>query len=129
MYQGRSNTSRAGTFPQQAVIEDGDYPDLRIEDDLLDSADEITYHEDDKVYRLEYDQSVDMPSEAVVAAVAAMTRTDPMALDPLYSAIDPSALNDLFTATDHRPWGRVIFRFNGFEIMASSHGVIEVNPR
>lgn len=124
-----SNTSRAGTFPQQAAIEDGGYPDLRIKDNLLDSTDEITYHEDHKVYRLEYDQSVDTPSVAVVAAVATMTRRDPVDLDPLYSAIDPSALDDLFTATDHRPWGRVVFQFNGFEIMASSRGVIEVNPR
>ncbi len=41
VYQWDSNTRRAGTFPQQVVVDDGDYPDLRIEDDLLDSADEI----------------------------------------------------------------------------------------
>lgn len=130
MDQQDSNTSRANVFPQQAVVDDGDYPDLRIEDDLLDSADEITYHEDERVYRLEYDQSVDTPSEAVVAAVAAMTRTDPMALDPLYSAIDPSALDDLFaTSPTNRRRGQIVFRYSGFEIMASTHGVIEVNPR
>lgn len=91
--------------------------------------DEITYHEDDKVYRLEYDQSVDTPSVAVVAAVATMTHTDPLDLDPLFREIDTDALDDLFTTTDHRPWGRVIFQFNGFEIMVSSRGVVEVNPR
>ncbi|KYH23736.1 hypothetical protein HAPAU_42160 [Halalkalicoccus paucihalophilus] len=129
MYQGDSNTRRAGAFPQQAVVDDGEYPDLHIEDDLLDSADEITYHKGKRVYRLEYDSEVDTPSVAVVAAIAAMTRTDPMDLDPLHSVIDTSAFDDLFTATDHKRWGRVVFRFSGFEIMASSHGVIEVNPR
>ncbi|WP_336346080.1 HalOD1 output domain-containing protein [Halalkalicoccus ordinarius] len=130
MDQQDSTTSRAGAFPQQAVVDDGDYPDLRIEDDLLDSADEIAYHEDEKVYRLEYDPSVDTPSEAVVAAVAAMIRTDPMALDPLYSAIDPSVLDGLFaTSPAHRRRGQIVFRYSGFEIMASTHGVIEVNPR
>lgn len=127
MDQQDSNTTKANVFPQQAVVDDGDYPDLRVEDDLLDSADEITYHEDDRVYRLEYDQSVDTPSEAVVAA---MTRTDPMALDPLYSAIDPSALDDLFaTSPTNRRRGQIVFRYSGFEIMVSTHGVIEVNPR
>ncbi len=124
-----SNTTGTGTSPRQPVIEDGEYPDLSIESGLLESADEITYHEDDTVYRVEYDRSVDTPSMAVVAAVAAITRTDPMDLDPLHSAIDTDALDDLFTATDHRRWGWVVFRFNGFEITASSCGTIEVNPR
>lgn len=124
-----STTTGTGTSRQRAVIEDGDYPDLSIESDLLESADEITYHEDDRVYRVEYDRSMDTPSMAVVAAVAAMTRTDPMDLDPLHSSIDTDALDGLFTATNHRRWGRVVFRFNGFEITASSCGTIEVDPR
>jgi hypothetical protein len=126
-----SNTTTAGVSPHQAVVDDGDYPDLRLEDDLLDSADAITYQEDDRVYRVEYDQSVDTPSVAVVAAVAAMTRSDPMDLDPLYSTIDPSALDDLFapSPTHNRRWGQVVFRYSGFEIMANSHGAIEVTPR
>lgn len=130
MHQRSSHASRVDAFPQQAVVDDGDYPDLPTEDDLLDSVDEIIYHEDDRVYRLEYDPETDMPRIAVVAAVAAMTRTDPMALDPLYSAIDPSALDDLFaTSPTHRRREQIVFQYSGFKIMASSHGIIEVNPQ
>lgn len=126
-----SNPAKTGITPQRAVIEDGDYPDLTIENDLLESADELNYHEDDRVYRLKYDQSVDTPSMAVVAAIAAVTRTDPMDLDPLHSAIDASALDDLFapSPTTHGRWGQVVFRFSGFEVLATSHGTIEVDPR
>jgi hypothetical protein len=125
------NTAQTGNSPQRAVVENGKYPDLDIEPDLLESADEITYCEGDRVYRLEYDRSVDTPTLAVVAAVAAITRTDPMDLDPLHSVIDASALDDLFAVspTNHGRWGQVVFRFSGFEIMVSSHGTVEVNPR
>jgi hypothetical protein len=125
------STAQTGSPPQRAVIEDGDYPDLHIEPDLLESADEIIYYEDDRVYRLEYDPSLDTPTLAVVAAVAAITRTDPMDLDPLHSAIDTSALDDLFAPSpaNHGQWGRIVFRFGGFEIMANSQGIIEVDPR
>lgn len=131
MSQQDLSTAQTGSPPQRAAIEDGEYPDLNIEPDLLDSADDIIYYEDDRVYRLEYDPSLDTPTLAVVAAVAAITRTDPMDLDPLHSVVDTSALDDLFAPSpaNHGRWGRVVFRFGGFEIMASSQGIIEVDPR
>lgn len=42
-------------------------------------------------------------SGAVVAAVADLTETDPIHLEPLYRAVDPDALDALFAST--RPRG------------------------
>lgn len=125
-HSGRTNDTL-----REAVVEDGGYPDLTIESYLLRSARGISYHEDEMVYRLEYDPSIDKPSRAVVAAVATMTHTDPLDLDPLYREIDTDAFNDLFapTLTDTGQRGQVHFQYSGFEVRATSHGVIEVDPR
>lgn len=47
--------------------------------------------------QLVYDRGRDeTPSEAVVQAVADLTGTDPLVLEPLYHAIDPDVLDGVF---------------------------------
>ena len=70
----------------------------------------------------------ELPSHAVVRAVAAISNESPLDLDPLYGAIDPDRLNELFAGPDRggdpdgesRPRGsdgpEVAFTFSGFEV-------------
>lgn len=74
-------------------------------------------------YRLAPDES---PSEGIVAAVAAVSGTEPLSLAPLYSAVDPDALDGLFErpATDDVT---VTFDYCDHEV-AVRHGIVEVRP-
>lgn len=67
----------------------------------------------------------DRPSDAVVAAVAAVTDRDPLSLPPLADAIDPDALDGLF-ATATGPGGRVAFAFAGFDVVVTGDGGVGV---
>ncbi|WP_255191839.1 HalOD1 output domain-containing protein [Natronobeatus ordinarius] len=56
------------------------------------------------------------PSEAVVRAVASVTNTAVLDLDPLYDVIDPDHLDGICNRTDHsnaREERSITFRFNG----------------
>lgn len=93
--------------------------------DLVPSATAIDRRADGRRYELEYDPSADPPSQAVVAAVAAFTETDPAALEPLHAAVDTDALDALFRPpTD--AGRRVAFRYGGLEITVGSPGTVTV---
>jgi hypothetical protein len=68
-------------------------------------------------------------SEGVVAAVAAVSNTDPAEMDPLAEAIDPDALDALFA--DHydgtpRSTGTAQFSFFDHELVVSGDGHVSV---
>lgn len=63
----------------------------------------------DLTYTLDEDERL---SEAVVRAVASLTDTPIIDLDPLYDVVDPEHLNGLFEETDLRQQSSVTFRFN-----------------
>lgn len=69
-------------------------------------------------------------SEAVVAAVAQHTGTDPISLEPLYTAVDPDALDALFgfgrPGVD-RSSTRVTFTYCGCEVTVSGDGTVRVS--
>ncbi|AGB37769.1 HalOD1 output domain-containing protein [Natronococcus occultus] len=91
--------------------------------DVLTSTIAVDRRED--AYELEYDPATDAPSQAVVAAVGAVTETDPIELEPLHAAVDGDALDALFqppTGTDRR----VDFRYNGHEIVLETPGTVTV---
>ena len=92
---------------------------------LVKSSDCITV-EGEGAYRLEYDPSVDDPSLAVVAAVAAASRTNPLELSPLYAMIDPSALDELCSST--RKNCRISFQYESFDVTVDSSGVVTCKP-
>lgn len=77
--------------------------------------------------RLTYEIDPDEPpSEAVVRAVAALTDTSPLDLDPLYHAIDPDHLDEIFgRATDGtvRAGSSFTFSFNGCEVTVTDEEI------
>lgn len=65
------------------------------------------------------------PSERVVREVAAKTGTDPLALPPLYEAIDPDALDALFTSSDGNSL-QVEFEYAGRHVVVDGSGQVGV---
>ena len=69
------------------------------------------------------------PSEAVVAAIAAVSDADSAAMEPLAQSIDPDALDALFAEQyDGTPRGTGVakFAFLGYELVVSSEGLVTV---
>lgn len=66
----------------------------------LDPADDPEYDPTVDAYRVTYDEPMDSPSMAVVRAVAALEDVEPVAVDPLYDAVDPDALDALVSSAD-----------------------------
>ncbi|WP_123537249.1 HalOD1 output domain-containing protein [Halosimplex salinum] len=70
-----------------------------------------------RIERAIYDE---VPSLAVVSAVADVTGNEPTELDPLYWTVDPDALDALFEtdpAGPHRTGGQVNFTFHGCDVV------------
>lgn len=83
----------------------------------------VTFDEEAEEFRMEYDPSVDDPSHAVLAAVASVTRTDLIELDPLYSVLDPDALDKLFSVNSDTTC-RLTFGFTDCQITVDAAGTI-----
>ncbi|GAA5049312.1 HalOD1 output domain-containing protein [Haladaptatus pallidirubidus] len=64
-----------------------------------------------------------LPSIAVVRAVAAITNTPSTSLDPLHDVIDPDLLDRVFTETRDTVRARMSFAFNGCEVTVSRNEV------
>lgn len=71
----------------------------------------------------------DRPSEAVIAAVAAVTGESATTLPPLFDAIEPDALDSLVaharrkgSAGDHR----ISFSYAGFDVTVRADGVVRL---
>ncbi|WP_121823494.1 HalOD1 output domain-containing protein [Halostella salina] len=71
------------------------------------------------------------PVHSVVETVAAATDSDPVALDPLYEAVDPRTL-DRLVGPDHggdRSTGAgITFRFEGCTVTVQGDGRTVVSP-
>ncbi|SFS08090.1 hypothetical protein SAMN05216559_3350 [Halomicrobium zhouii] len=74
----------------------------------------------------------ELPSESVVRAVAAVTGTEPMALDPLYGSIDPDALDAVVesapTTGEEGLTSSVRFRYQGTTVTIHGDGRTIVSP-
>lgn len=69
----------------------------------------------------------ELPSEAVVWAVAALTNTSVVDLDPLYDVMDPDHLDRLFEGTgdgDAPEERSVTFGFNGCQVTVTRDAVL-----
>ena len=100
-----------------------------VEVTVADSVETIEYDEENARYRVSYDPAADSTTLAVVGTVAAICRTDPTTLEPMYAVIDPSALDTLFSdaAETHSRRGlQVSFRFDRFDVTVRGGGVIEL---
>lgn len=91
----------------------------------------VDYHDASGTYRTEFDGGSRPPSAAVVAAVAAATDRDPLALPPLYAAVDPEALDGIVATLaggGADPEGCVTFEYTGWHVTVNCHGTVQVEP-
>ena len=91
----------------------------------------VEFHEPTGTYRTRFGTAGRLASEAVVVAVAAATRSDPLELPPLYDAVDPDALSDLFEPSPtgaKRFEGTVTFEYADHLVTVEGEGTITVEP-
>ncbi|MFC7213305.1 HalOD1 output domain-containing protein [Saliphagus sp. GCM10025334] len=88
--------------------------------------DRIGYDPETDTYTVSYDWASDeLPSEAVVEAVAAATGSTSESIPPLYEVVDPEALDQLFVPTSQGTslrTGVVEFQFHGCDVTISTCG-------
>ncbi|GAA0522478.1 hypothetical protein SAMN04488066_105101 [Halorubrum aquaticum] len=72
----------------------------------------------------------DLPSTAVVEAVASANGREPLEMPPLYDTLDAEALDGLLTADRDGAHGNVgvSFTYDGAYVWVDSGGTIEVDP-
>lgn len=82
----------------------------------------------ERTHRLRYEIDTDeSPSEAVVRAVAALTNTSPLELDPLYHAVDPDHLDGMFGGETDATVGAAssfTFAFDGCEVTVTPEEIL-----
>lgn len=68
-------------------------------------------------------------SEAVVSAVAEVTGSDPLSLDPLYTVVDPDALNSLFDgdSSNRERTNRVEFTYCDCDVVVTDDGDVRAS--
>ena len=102
-----------------------------MSDDNADSEDGLEYSREKDSYRVEFSQSEEQPSKAVVKAVAAIAGCQQDDLDPLFYVLDPECLDSLFQRTvngGHRCDVEISFTYHGYDIAVHSYGIIEIQP-
>ena len=94
--------------------------------DSYPSDDPIVYDEESGTYTAPVEAwPVAAASMAVVTFVAALEDVDPPALSPLFDVVDPDALDSVYESiTANSPDGRVVLRYEGYEITLSGDGTI-----
>ena len=65
-------------------------------------------------------------AEAVVEATAEATGTDPLAMDPLYNAVDPDGLESLVGGPSDGANAMVSFNYEGCRVTVYRGGRVEV---
>jgi hypothetical protein len=86
------------------------------------SIKQVPTDETGETYRAEIEpNSGHCLSAAIVEAVAAITQTDPLELDPLGEQLDPESLDDLFTSQSQSEYNdlSVSFSYSGYHIVVS----------
>lgn len=91
------------------------------------------YRPESNLYRIYYEEEDCEPvSTVIVKAVAALTNTPPIELDPLYETINPGALNRLssFDPQDSQQQtdSHITFTYNECQITVFWIGILEIEP-
>lgn len=87
----------------------------------------VEYDPDRDLYAGSFDSSETEPSMAVVEAVAEVSHSDPMDLEPLYRSVDTDALDSIVTYADGSGVS-VSFEVETFDVSVYGDGTIEVRP-
>lgn len=83
-----------------------------------------------ETYTARYDwNETDVPSSAIVQAVAAVTNTEPTAMGPLYEAVNTDAMNRLFGRRYRVRPDRLSVRFENCDVTVYADGRVTVAPR
>ena len=91
--------------------------------------DSFAYQADENVFHATYAPETTEPSIAVVSALAAVTDTDPLGMEPLGSAVDTDALDSLLAEEPGEDCdASVTFAFDGHDVTAHSGGSLSVHP-
>ena len=89
----------------------------------------VEYSQESKTVHTQFDQEKTSASMAVIATLADVLDTDPVELDPLYSAVDPDELDGLVRVHDLTEGdSHVSFTHEGYAITVHSYGVISITP-
>lgn len=86
------------------------------------------YDASEDTYRVLFDPETVDPSTAVVSALAVISDTDPVDLEPLYNVIDPDCLDSIASKQPSAGDVEIAFRLNGYAVEAKSSGSIEFTP-
>lgn len=92
---------------------------------------DVEFDEEAGTYRVHFDATDRLATEAVISTVSAATGVDVLELPPLYDAIDPDALGSLFSVSSggsRRFRGSVSFAYAGCLVTVDGRGTIEVEP-
>jgi len=88
---------------------------------------DVEYDPDRALYVGTFDQHETEASIAVVEAIAAVRRSDPIDLDPLYHVVDAEAL-DALVANTNQANVSVSFDIEDLRVTVRSKGRIEIEP-
>lgn len=92
----------------------------------------LEYDPDTETYRGHFDPTERKPSTVVVLAVATVTETDPLDVEPLNDCLDPDRFDGLFAPTHDgtpRTGGQVTFSYAGYEVTVDSAGEVILAPQ
>lgn len=84
------------------------------------------YDVDDNAYRVLYDREDVPPSTAVVSALAVLTDTDPLDIEPLHSTVDPDALDTVATDQSREEGLEVTFHLDGHVVTVENSGCLQI---
>lgn len=70
--------------------------------------------------------SSDPITHTIVNAVAAAKGVAPMAMDPLYTAVDSDALEQFFDSIKEREFASVTFAYDGCRVTVTGNGDIDI---
>jgi len=89
----------------------------------------VEHFQESETVRTQFDRERTPASMAVIATLADMMDTDPVALDPLYSTIDPDELDGLVRVRNETNGDiHATFTHEGHAITVHSYGVITITP-
>lgn len=92
----------------------------------------IGYNHTTGSYHTEHDWTgPDTLGETVITSVAAVTKADPLELEPLYEIVDPDALEQLFTrrgSASRAAGDRIELTYGGCDVTVYRDGHIVIRP-
>lgn len=90
------------------------------------SFESFDYDAEESTFRILSDPDDVAPSTAVISALAAISDTDPLEIEPLYTGIDPDALDSLVSKKPATGDVEIAFHLHGHSVRVKSSGSIEI---